>query len=210
MEGENGLPSFLALQYPSCKAKNTISIMLSLGHIGNACFLSSFPLRSSFMVYNITAIKGKTWRYPPNPLAFFKHVWQDKGSMCHGVRYLMWSTVKLEGSMVCGTRNKWKPAPPQNKNYLLKDISSLIIVHYSEEELVGKRRWITPWVRQDLVLLICLPARWKIIEAKPLNITFSECLIYIGGKCFVFLVLSPLFHFFHPFLFNITFARSVS
>lgn len=55
--------------------------------------------------------------------------------------------------------------------YLLENISSLIIVHYSEEELVWKCRGVTPWVCQDLVLLVCLPIRWKINKNHELIVT---------------------------------------
>lgn len=63
-------------------------------------FLSSFPLRSSFLVYNRTAIKGRTWSSPPDRLAFFFFNIYDRIKVDNGVCYSMWSTVTLEGSMV--------------------------------------------------------------------------------------------------------------
>lgn len=41
---------------------------------------------------------------------------------------------------------------------LLEDVSALIVVDHSEEELVGEGRRVAPRVSQDLVLLIGLPA----------------------------------------------------
>jgi len=43
--------------------------------------------------------------------------------------------------------------------YLLKDVSTLIIIHNCEEEFVREGRRVSPGVSQNLILLISLPMR---------------------------------------------------
>ena len=43
------------------------------------------------------------------------------------------------------------------RGYLLEHVGSFVVVHHSEEELVGERRGVSPGVSQHLVLLIGLP-----------------------------------------------------